>query len=211
MPVRYEYWVYETAAWTEVYGNDWHGQTFTPGVAHRIVKVRLRIARAGIPTNAEVVIKATDEEGKPTGADLATGTINVLSLPVDLVPAPWTYISLSTSPSLSALTKYAIIVRCLGNVDNKIYWNEGGPGYPGGQAIVSLDGGASWLFNPFDFNFEEWGNHWYHLNVKGVNLPYEDLDKTKELHIILKNLSPTTKSKGADGAVKVKIDYEPAA
>jgi len=56
-----------------------------------------------------------------------------------------------------------------------------------------------------------WTVPYYRLNVKGVNLPYEDLDKTKELHIILKNLSPTTKYKGVDGAVKVKIDYEPAA
>lgn len=51
----------------------------------------------------------------------------------------------------------------------------------------------------------------YYLNVKNLNLPYEDQDKTKELHIVLKNLSPTTKAKGTDGQVKVKIDYEPAA
>jgi len=54
-------------------------------------------------------------------------------------------------------------------------------------------------------------NYWYHLNVKGIDLPYEDLDGTKELHIVLKNLSPTTKGAGADGEVKIKVDYEPAA
>jgi len=54
-------------------------------------------------------------------------------------------------------------------------------------------------------------SYWYHLNVKDINLPYEDLDKTKELHVVLKNLSPTAKTQGVDGAVKVKIDYEPAA
>lgn len=54
-------------------------------------------------------------------------------------------------------------------------------------------------------------HYWYHLNVKNINLPYENKDKTKELHVILKNLSPTIKSQGANGQVKVKIDYEPAA
>ena len=52
---------------------------------------------------------------------------------------------------------------------------------------------------------------WYHLNIKNINLPYEDLDRTKELHVILKNLSPTAKLSGEYGKVKVKIDYEPAA
>ena len=55
------------------------------------------------------------------------------------------------------------------------------------------------------------GNYWYHLNVKGINLPYEDLDGTKEIHVVLKNLSPTGKLGGDSGEVKVNIDYEPAA
>lgn len=54
-------------------------------------------------------------------------------------------------------------------------------------------------------------NYWYRLNIKGIDLAYEDLDGTKELHIVLKNLSPTTKSEGTYGATKVKVDYEPAA
>jgi len=54
-------------------------------------------------------------------------------------------------------------------------------------------------------------NYWYHLNVKNINLPYVDLDGTKELHLILKNLSPTMKLSGEYGKVKVKVDYEPAA
>jgi len=52
---------------------------------------------------------------------------------------------------------------------------------------------------------------WYHLNVKNINLPYEDLDRTKELHVVITNLSPTVKLSGEYGKVKVKIDYEPAA
>lgn len=52
---------------------------------------------------------------------------------------------------------------------------------------------------------------WYRLNIKNISLPYEDLDKTKELHILLKNLSPTAKEAGADGEVVIEVSYEPAA
>jgi len=53
--------------------------------------------------------------------------------------------------------------------------------------------------------------HWYRLNIKNINLPYEDKDKTKELHMLLKNLSPTSKEAGADGEVVIEVKYEPAA
>lgn len=54
---------------------------------------------------------------------------------------------------------------------------------------------------------------WAHLSldIKNISLPYEDLDKTKELHIVLKNLSPTSKEAGADGEVVIDVKYEPAA
>ena len=48
------------------------------------------------------------------------------------------------------------------------------------------------------------------LDVKNLNLQYGDLDKTKELHVVLRNLSPTSKSSGTDGVVTIEIKYEPA-
>jgi len=51
----------------------------------------------------------------------------------------------------------------------------------------------------------------YQLDLKNVDLPYEDLDKTKELHVILNNLSPTAKSAGTNGEVVIEVSYEPAA
>jgi len=51
----------------------------------------------------------------------------------------------------------------------------------------------------------------YYLNVKGINLPYEDKDNSKELHVLLKNLSPTSKVAGAAGEVVIEVTYEPAA
>ncbi|GAJ10244.1 unnamed protein product, partial [marine sediment metagenome] len=54
-------------------------------------------------------------------------------------------------------------------------------------------------------------SYWYHLNIRSINLPYEDLDKTKELHILLKNLSPIAKLAGGDGELVIEVKYEPAA
>jgi len=53
--------------------------------------------------------------------------------------------------------------------------------------------------------------YWHHLNIRNIDLPYEDLDGTKELHVVIKNLSPVTKRTGVNGEVKAKIDYESAA
>lgn len=53
----------------------------------------------------------------------------------------------------------------------------------------------------------------HYLHVGGLHLPYEDLDETKELHMVLKNLSSSTKAAhpDPDGAVVVEIEYVPAA
>lgn len=51
----------------------------------------------------------------------------------------------------------------------------------------------------------------YQMYVKGLCLPYMDLDGTKELHVVLKNLSPTSKEVGVDGEVVVEVGYSPEA
>ena len=51
----------------------------------------------------------------------------------------------------------------------------------------------------------------YQLTIKGLHIPYEDLDGTKELHVVLKNLSPTSKLSGVDGEVVVRIGHKLAA
>jgi len=51
----------------------------------------------------------------------------------------------------------------------------------------------------------------YCLDIKGLSIPYEDLDRTKELHAILVNLSPTSKDAGAAGEVVIEVGYDLAA
>jgi len=75
-----------------------------------------------------------------------------------------------------------------------------GPGVPslGYVKTIDIEGAAIPLYH-------------HHINVRNINLPYEDKDKTKELHMLLKNLSPTAKNAGADGEVVIGVKYEPAA
>ena len=48
----------------------------------------------------------------------------------------------------------------------------------------------------------------YQMSIGGLYLPYMDLDRTKELHVALKNLSLTSKPAGVDGEVVVEVAYE---
>ena len=45
------------------------------------------------------------------------------------------------------------------------------------------------------------------MAVPALYLPYEDLDKTNELHLILENLSPTQKESGRQGQLLVEVGY----
>jgi len=48
----------------------------------------------------------------------------------------------------------------------------------------------------------------YYMVVNSLDIPYEDADKTYELHVALQNLSATAKNAGATGEVVVAIYYE---
>lgn len=49
----------------------------------------------------------------------------------------------------------------------------------------------------------------YKLNLSDLEVIYEDYDNTKELHISLHNMSPTTKAAGAAGAVQIDFKMSP--
>ena len=54
------------------------------------------------------------------------------------------------------------------------------------------------------YGIQQTTNQW-RLDVKDLDVNYVDQDGTKELHVVLKNLSPTDKNGGATG--EVKIDF----
>ena len=78
--------------------------------------------------------------------------------------------------------------------------------------FVNWDGGyAGTEFDGYVQNLNIVLPNIYLMNLKGLKIPYEDKDESKELHVLLKNLSPTSKEAGAAGEVVIEIKYELAA
>lgn len=63
---------------------------------------------------------------------------------------------------------------------------------------------ASIEFNMPIYGFQQTTSQ-YRMDLGNLNIDYEDLDETKELHVVLVNRSPTSKSAGPDGDVKVEF------
>ena len=143
-----------------IHGTDWRGQTFTPATAHQITSVKLKLARVGLPGTLTVSIRATDGEGKPTGGDLCSGTIDGDTLTTDGA-GEWREITFSPGYELTASTKYAIVSRTLtGDGSNYVSWraDSTSPTYTDGSNTASVNSGSTWiLFTTTDMMFEEWG------------------------------------------------------
>lgn len=79
----------------------------------------------------------------------------------------------------------------------------------GGNRDVSVttNGGSDILSNGFTVLTQE--DH-YSMQISNLRIPYIDLDGGKQLHVVLENLSPTTKTEGEDGEVVIDIGYEVA-
>ena len=105
-----------------------------------------------------VSIKAVNGGGDPTGADLASGTLDT-----SLISGAraWYSIELGAETALTKSTQYAIVVRQDGAAANKVLWRYDSTeaSYAGGLYIMSDDAGTSWIQDPAaDFMFEEWGD-----------------------------------------------------
>ena len=138
----------------------WEAQTFTPQISHRITKVRIKIYRLGLPGIVSVGIRMTDAEGKPSGTDLASGTIDGNTFTADSAGA-WYDIDLGNGTILSSGVKYAIVLG--NNASGWARWRVAVPSsYEGGTSLTSFDSGNTWAFctggdGGYDTLFEEWG------------------------------------------------------
>ena len=146
------------SAW---YGVNWGGQSFTPALDHRITSLKIKVYRVGSPGTVTVSIKGTDGDGKPTGADLASGTFDGNTITTD-IDGEWVEIVFSSPHTLRApSTKYAMVVRAPdGDASNKLGWRQDTTtaAYPGGSYLSSVDGGTNWWVEPaFDHLFVEFG------------------------------------------------------
>jgi hypothetical protein len=144
----------------ECYGVNWKSQTFTVGgTGHTVSSVKIKAYRVGSPGTLTVSIRATDANGHPTGSDLTSGTIDANTFTTNTAGA-WYEITVS-SYSLSANTKYAIVVRATGgDASNLVYWrtDSSEPTYTDGNLERSTDGGSSWEATAYDAMFEVWGD-----------------------------------------------------
>ena len=63
---------------------------------------------------------------------------------------------------------------------------------------------ASVELNLPTYGFQQTTGQW-RLDIEDLNIDYVDVDGTKEIHAVLRNLSPTTKIAGATGEVKLEF------
>jgi len=151
----YQYW---DSMWT----TNWLAQSFTVGgTAHTLRSVKLRLKRWGTLTGQTftVSIKNTDVNGRPTGSDLTSGSMDAQSIVADPSNALYEF-TMGTEISLSPNTKYAIVCRLSdGNNLNLIAWGYVGNVYANGIRLYSSDSGVTWTDSTgWDEYFEVWGN-----------------------------------------------------
>jgi hypothetical protein len=152
----------------------WLAQTFIPVVSHTITGIKLLLSRIGSPGPITISIKATDTNGKPTGADLCSYTIvDGESLPL-MGSEEWKEITFSTTTHLQAGTKYAIVVRATQTIPHFVTWSVDttSPTYTRGCALHSSTSGSTWSATAFELMFEECG----------VADDTDELDTWMELH-----------------------------
>jgi hypothetical protein len=148
--------VYPVAGYDNSYNlytpDDLYAQNFIPAASYAIGSVKLPLARVGSPGIVGVSIYAVDGSFKPTGAALAAGTTNGDTL-TDDYGWTWRTITLSTNPTLSAGTEYAMVVSCAeSDEENYAYWwfDDGttpiaSPPAAQRRSFRSQNGGSTWL------------------------------------------------------------------
>lgn len=167
MATLYENYITGDETAVTFYGNGWSAQTFTPSSSHTITSVKLKMYRYNSPGTITVSIKATDDDGHPTGDDLCSGTTNGNTLPLYVdthLIGEWREITLGAGSNLLASTKYAIVIRALsGDADNQIYIHadDSSPAYADGNYEGSVNAGVAWTAHTnIDLMFEDWGIAW---------------------------------------------------
>lgn len=149
------------SSWTNATGATWNGQTFTTVGAFTVASVKLKLFRYLIPAVMTIEIYALDGSDHPTGAALASGTIDETTITQDSAGA-WYTITFDTPVALSATTKYAIVQSVpAGDATHYIAWRHDSADstYSGGNRIRSTDSGGSWSDQAAsDFVFEVYDN-----------------------------------------------------
>jgi len=131
----------------------WVSQSFTTTGTVIDLSGEINILRIGNPGNLTLAIKADDGTGKPTGADIATGTIAQSS-----VGTTKSYVSFTIlGANLSANTKYHLIAKALSGDGSNAYfgYRSNSDTYSGGSVATTADSGSTWTVGTTkDFCFQ---------------------------------------------------------
>jgi hypothetical protein len=143
---------------TEVYGSNWRAQTFksTTNEPFLATKVRLYLGRLGSPGDVTVSIRDVDDNGKPTGSDLTSATLDSSNIPTS---PNWVDFDIPDI-HLGANIKFAIVFRAPdGNSSNYINWQYyNSNSYGWGELGTSPNSGQSWTMDSSgDHGFAVWG------------------------------------------------------
>jgi len=121
----FEYFISDTYAGEKVYGNRYVGQSFTIGtvgtnVNHELSSITIKAYRVGDPGTVNLIVRAVDGFGHPTGAVLAAGNFEGESLTTD-TDGEDVDVSLTPTTTLVAATQYAFYLTATdGNETNYI-------------------------------------------------------------------------------------------
>lgn len=143
------------------FGTTWRFETFTTTSAYSITDVALYGWRFGSCGTVTISIRAVDGgTGKPTGPDLAIGTIaqgDISALP----SLTWVICTFAASYALDDATQYAIVWRAPSGDGSNSYtpFGYGSSGYAGGGSGTSTNSGSSWgaVSTTNDANFRVYG------------------------------------------------------
>jgi hypothetical protein len=142
------------------HGNVRYSQTFVPSASHTVMSVRLRLKKSGNPQGSvAVTLRAVDENGTPSGADLAAGSIPCSAVGKSVA---WYDCDMGPGYAVKAGTRYAISWSAPSADSASQLWtmvNQAGQ-YDSGWTLESDDAGLSWSDvgdRAWDAVFEEWG------------------------------------------------------
>jgi len=143
---------------SNVFGNNWSGQSFTPRVTHVLSQVELYLTKTGAPPgNLVVDIHLSDADGKPIGAALSSANIVAAGVPAG---PEWVAVAGFGGLTLDLGTMYTMVVSVpAGTLGNMLNWHGFNTNtYSRGKYMSSANGGVTWtLHSGSDFSFREYG------------------------------------------------------
>ena len=190
-----------------LYGGTWRSQTFTVTNAHSIASVSIYGYKEGSSGDVTVGIWAT-VDSKPSGGDLVSATVLEANLPTDTA---WITFSFASPHTLSAATKYAIVVRAPDGTNgaNCFVWRQNRNGdYDGGGADYSTNSGVAWNgeIALWDWLFIDQGAWaWSDVQHLDCHVEYDSVSKANTMYCGMVQIQVTYTAEAPPEGVPVQM------